>query len=48
VYHQEVYNNAWGGTTDGGNQLEDGTYYFILTHDNKIRVKAAITVLNNF
>ena len=47
VYNQEVYNNAWGGTTDGGAQLEDGTYYFILTHNNEIRVKSAVTVLNN-
>ena len=47
VYQQEVYNNAWGGTTDGGAKLEDGTYYFIVTHDNVIRVKSAVTVLNN-
>ena len=48
VYNQEVYNNAWGGTTDGGAQLEDGTYYFVLTFENNIRVKAAVTILNNF
>ena len=47
VYNQEVYNNAWGGTTDGGANLEDGTYYFVLTHNNEIRVKSAVTVLNN-
>jgi gliding motility-associated-like protein len=47
VYNQEVYNNAWGGTTDGGAKLEDGTYYFVLTHNNVIRVKSAVTVLNN-
>ena len=48
VYNQEVYNNAWGGTTDGGSALEDGTYYFVLTHNNEIRVKSAVTILNNF
>jgi len=48
VYKQEVYNNAWGGTTDGGSALEDGTYYFVLTHNNEIRVKSAVTILNNF
>jgi gliding motility-associated-like protein len=48
VYNREVYNNSWGGTTDGGSQLGDGTYYYVLTHDNKIRVKAAVTILNNF
>ena len=48
VYKMEVYNNSWGGTTDGGSQLADGTYYYVLTHDNKIRVKAAVTILNNF
>ncbi len=48
VYNQEVYNNAWGGTTDGGAQLEDGTYYYVLTFENNIRVKAAVTILNNF
>jgi len=47
VYNQEVYNNAWGGTTDGGAKLEDGTYYFVLIHNNAIRVKSAVTVLNN-
>jgi len=47
VYNQEVYNNAWGGTTDGGAKLDDGTYYFVLTHNNEIRVKSAVTVLNN-
>ena len=48
VFSQEIYNNAWGGTTDGGAILNDGTYYFVLTFDNKIRVKSAITILNNF
>lgn len=48
VYNQAIYTNDWSGTTDGGSQLEDGTYYYVLTFDNKIRVKAAITVLNNF
>lgn len=48
VFNQEVYNNAWGGTTDGGSALEDGTYYFVLTHNNEIRVKSAVTILNNF
>ena len=48
VYNQEIYNNMWGGTTDGGANLEDGTYYYVLTHNNEIRVKAAVTILNNF
>ena len=48
VYNQEIYNNMWGGTTDGGAKLEDGTYYYVLTHNNEIRVKAAVTILNNF
>jgi gliding motility-associated-like protein len=48
VYSQEVYNNSWGGTTDGGAQLPDGTYYFVLTFNNQIRIKSAVTVLNNF
>ena len=48
VFNQEVYNNSWGGTTDGGSALEDGTYYFVLTHNNEIRVKSAVTILNNF
>jgi len=26
----------------------DGTYYFVLTHNNEIRVKSAVTILNNF
>ena len=48
VFTQEIYNNAWGGATDGGEPLEDGTYYYVFTFDNAIRVKAAITILNHF
>ena len=47
VYTKEVYDNTWTGTTDGGDQLPDGTYYVILTHNNEIRYKGAVTVLNN-
>ena len=48
VYHQDVYNNNWGGTTQGGAPLNDGTYIVILSHNNKIRYKGAVTILNNF
>jgi len=48
VFSQAIYDNAWGGATDGGEPLEDGTYYYVLTFDNAIRVKAAITILNHF
>ena len=48
VYEQDIYTNNWGGTTDGGAQLEDGTYYFVLSFDNVIRVKGPVTILNNF
>jgi len=48
VYEQDIYTNNWGGTTDGGARLEDGTYYFVLSFDNEIRVKGPVTILNNF
>ena len=48
VYSQDIYTNNWGGTTDGGAKLEDGTYYFVLSFDNTIRVKGPVTILNNF
>ncbi|MCB9353539.1 MAG: gliding motility-associated C-terminal domain-containing protein [Lewinellaceae bacterium] len=34
VFHQDQYDNTWGGTNQSGNDLPQGTYYILLTlHD---------------
>jgi hypothetical protein len=50
VWKGENYDNDavyFDGTHSNGEPLPDGTYYFVLTHNNAIRVKSAVTVLNN-
>ena len=34
VYSQNNYTNQWGGQTDKGDELPDGTYYFVIERDN--------------
>ena len=33
VFEQEGYNNDWGGTDNSGNELPEGTYYYVLRLD---------------
>lgn len=47
VYTNEAYNNDWAGTDNSGNQLADGTYYYLLRCDKKIIFKSAITIVRN-
>ena len=34
VYSQNNYTNQWGGQTDKGEELPDGTYYFVIERDS--------------
>ncbi|WP_293892047.1 fibronectin type III domain-containing protein [Flavobacterium sp.] len=34
VYSRNNYVNEWGGKSDGGEELPDGTYYFIIDRNN--------------
>lgn len=47
VWTAQEYQNDWRGTDLGGNELPDGTYYYILRCDNEIRYKSAITLIRN-
>lgn len=47
VYAVQPYENDWGGTTNSGEELPQGTYYFILRLDIKegIIIKGDVTIL---
>ena len=47
VFESESFNGIWTGVDDGGTPLPDGTYYYILSCDNSVRVKNALTLLRN-
>jgi gliding motility-associated-like protein len=47
VFFSNNYQNNWGGTTTGGDDLPDGTYYYILQCNDEIRLKGAVTILRN-
>jgi gliding motility-associated-like protein len=34
VYSRANYTNQWGGQSDNGDDLPDGTYYFVIDRDN--------------
>ena len=49
VYQAENYNNDWNGTTQSGELLPEGAYYYILDYKNadgkEIQAKGSITLL---
>ena len=46
VFKQDAYNNTWKGTFNG-EQLPDGTYYYILEFtDSGATVKGALTIIS--
>ncbi len=47
VYTNKAYNNDWSGTDNSGNDLPDGTYYYLLRCDKQIIFKSAITIIRN-
>ncbi len=47
VYMEENYSNGWAGTSTGGDDLPDGTYYYILVCGDEVRYKGAITIIRN-
>lgn len=47
VYEDESFPGTWGGTDNGGNDLPDGTYYYILDCGGDIRMQNAITIIRN-
>jgi gliding motility-associated-like protein len=45
VYEQQDYDHTWNGVTSGGQDLPDGTYYFILQQGDNIEFKGPITII---
>ncbi len=45
VYSDPAYNNNWGGTNDGGDELPDGTYYYVLKLPSGTELTGAITII---
>ncbi|MEH3114781.1 MBG domain-containing protein [Pedobacter terrae] len=47
MYSKKSYDNSWNGTI-GGNELAEGTYYYIITYGpNKLVQKGFITIIRN-
>lgn len=47
VYEQVQYTTQWQGQDSGGNALPDGTYYYLLTCGDEVRLKGAVTIFRN-
>lgn len=47
VYEEEGFNGMWTGVDNGGNQLDDGTYYYILDCGGTIRMRNAVTIIRS-
>ena len=47
VFRQENYANSWNGTTTAGEDLPDGTYYYIVKCGDDIRYKGPVTIMRN-
>lgn len=45
VFSKSSYGNDWTGINNGGNELPDGTYYFILQCGSEVRYKGPVTVM---
>jgi gliding motility-associated-like protein len=45
VYTEARYTNGWTGTNNAGDALPDGTYYIILTKDQEVRYRGAVTLV---
>ncbi len=47
VFNQEEFNGVWDGRNNGGQELPDGTYYYILSCDGELILKNAVTLIRN-
>ncbi|MDI3319216.1 LamG-like jellyroll fold domain-containing protein [Pinibacter soli] len=45
VYEKNGYNNDWDGRYDG-RILTNGTYYFVLTVNNEVKIKGSVTIIH--
>jgi gliding motility-associated-like protein len=44
VYKNENYDNRWSGLDQTGNQLDDDTYYYIITSASSITLKGYVMI----
>lgn len=47
VYVLDLYKNQWNGTNTAGDQLPDGTYYYVLNCGTEVRYRGAVTLVRN-
>ena len=49
IYDDTRFTGLWKGVDNGGNELPDGTYYYILEcgNANEIRMRNAVTIIRN-
>ena len=47
VYDDPNFNGQWTGVDNGGNELPDGTYYYILSCGDEVRLKNSLTIMRN-
>ncbi len=47
MYSIDDYQNTWGGLSQGGDELPDGTYYFILQNGGDIIYKGPVTIIRS-
>lgn len=47
VFEDDTFSGMWDGTDEGGNLLPDGTYYYILSCNDEVRIKSAVTIIRN-
>ncbi|MBI1315832.1 T9SS type B sorting domain-containing protein [bacterium] len=48
VYYKRVYTAQWNGVDEGGNELPDGTYYFLLKcPGDEYRFKSAVSIIRS-
>ncbi|MDZ7847359.1 MAG: gliding motility-associated C-terminal domain-containing protein [Owenweeksia sp.] len=45
VYEEDDFDGIWEGTNTGGAELPDGTYYYILSCDDEVLLKNAVTIV---
>jgi gliding motility-associated-like protein len=47
VFSKDGYNNEWDGRNKAGEILPDGTYYYVLTFNDKLKYSGYITLMRN-
>lgn len=47
VYFENNYDNRWTGINRGGENLPDGTYYYILTRNEQVIWRDAVTIMRS-